>query len=389
MRMKSSLQASQLLRLCLLRSHSHQTKLSMSTNYWNREEHAESKHFYKKKLEGSPDLAIRPARILSLSSPVDDSNASLHLGTLPHGAKLLSVGTTLGEFSGAKDPNVLMVSPSCPKAKEVLLEVLRQYPTIEWVHCRSAGIDFVESEGFASTCVERGVRVTNAKGTFSSTLAEYSLFACSYFAKNIPRLSRQKLEKKWLPYDVEELRGKTMGIVGYGDIGRACAKLAKSYGMRVLALRRTPSRSRDDPLPDVLLGPEGLRSLAKESDYVVCAAPSAPGTRGMIDEGFFRSLGEDAVFVNVGRGDVVDEEAMVRALTDGTLKGAALDVFAVEPLPEESPLWDLRNVLLSPHNMDQTATFMHEAAEFFVDENLPRFLMEEELLNPVDPVLSY
>ena len=173
--------------------------------------------------------------------------------------------------------------------------------------------------------------------------------------------------------------------------GKACAKLARVYGMRIVALRRNPEISAKDPLCDIVYG-TGKRSLNKlmaESDYIVCSAPSTIETRGMVDASAFEAVKEDAVFINLGRGPVVDEDALIRALKHGKLKGAALDVFSEEPLPESHELWNLPNVLLSPHNMDQTATFMHEATEFFVYENLPRYMCGTTLINPVDKILGY
>jgi phosphoglycerate dehydrogenase-like enzyme len=184
---------------------------------------------------------------------------------------------------------------------------------------------------------------------------------------------------------------QTLGIVGYGDIGRACAKLATVYGMRIIALRRHPFLSKNDPTCDVVYGRDksSLNRLMSESDYILCSAPSTVETRGMVNADAFAAVKKDAVFINVGRGPVVDEVALVEALKNGKLKGAALDVFAEEPLPEHSELWDCPNALISPHNMDQTTTFMHEATEFFLNENLPRFICGEDLLNPVDPKLGY
>jgi phosphoglycerate dehydrogenase-like enzyme len=198
-------------------------------------------------------------------------------------------------------------------------------------------------------------------------------------------------ERRWDPFNVEELRGKTLGIVGYGDIGRACAKLATIYGMHVIALRRHPILSRNDPYCDVVYGRDktSLKRLMSESDYIICSAPSTVETRGMVNAAAFKAVKANAVFINLGRGPVVDEAALIEALKSGQLKGAALDVFTEEPLLESSELWDLPNLLISPHNMDQTATFMHEATEFFLKENLPRFLCGEDLLNPVDPRLGY
>lgn len=203
----------------------------------------------------------------------------------------------------------------------------------------------------------------------------------------------QKTSKTWTKYDVLELRGSTLGIVGYGDIGRACAKLAHAYGMRIVALRRNPTLVPigGDPLCDKVLGSdtESLNTLFRESDYILCSAPLTEETRGMIGRMQFEHAKQGAVFINVGRGPVVDEDALIEALKTGKLKGAALDVFTVEPLPADSELWELDHVLLSPHNMDQTATFMHEATEFFVHENVPRFMRREPLLNAVNKDAGY
>ena len=312
---------------------------------WNREESEHGKY-----ASVTEDDIVRQAKIISLSGPDDSSNRALHGGALPPGATLLGVGASLEEFDLEKireeEPNVLFCAPSCPKARAQLPKILEAFPSIEWVHARSAGIDFIVSDELAAS----SVTLTNAKGQFSSTLAEYTMMACSYFAKDLSRLMRQKNDREWVKYDVEELRGKTMGIVGYGDIGRSCAKLANAYGMKITALRRNPDKYSKDPLCDIVYGTgtANLNKLMSESDYVVCSTPLTAETRGMINADAFHALKENAVFINLGRGPVVDEEAMISALKDRKLKGAALDVFTVEPLPEDSELWDLDNVLISP-----------------------------------------
>lgn len=359
--------------------------------FWNREQSVKDTYSYL--LEISPESIQREAKIISLADINEAADESLHHGKLPLSTSLLGVGTTLADFDHLKDqtPNILFMCPSCPQAAVQLPLVLEAFPSIEWVHCRSAGIDFVESEELQAVCNKREIQITNAKGQFSSSLAEYVMMACSYFAKDLPRLMKQKKDKNWDNYNVEELRGKTLGIVGYGDIGKACARLANVYGMTVVALRRHPFLSKDDPLCDVVYGTDkaSLNKLMSESDYIVCSAPSTVDTRGMVNADAFDSVKKGAVFINLGRGPVVDEQALMSALRSGQLKGAALDVFIEEPLSAENELWDAPNLLISPHNMDQTDTFMHEATEFFVNENLPRFLCKEGLLNPVDPVLGY
>ena len=218
--------------------------------FWNREEDAGKSGRYSFLLEMSPESIAKEAKIMSLSQLSDPANEKLHQGALPLGSSLLGVGTTVQELQDdlqqrGKDkllPNVLFVSPSCPRAATVLPMVLAAYPSIEWVHCRSAGIDFIESDQFAEVTSARNLQVTNAKvcdiamacfrfdpmlsssfsppqhmvtpfvmsdlseqGQFSSSLAEYALMACSYFAKDLPRLMRQKGERRWINYDIEEL----------------------------------------------------------------------------------------------------------------------------------------------------------------------------------------
>ena len=197
--------------------------------YWNREDDAVNANRYKDLLEFSPESIVKEAKILSLSALDDPANSALHsTHGLPIGATLLGVGSELSDFEHVrtKNPNVLFVSPSCPRASVTVPLALAAFPSVEWIHVRSAGIDFVESTEFGALCASQGIVVTNAKGQFSSSLAEYALLACSYFAKNVPRLIRQQQQGKWEKYDIEELRGKTLGVVGYGDIGKACVKLA-------------------------------------------------------------------------------------------------------------------------------------------------------------------
>lgn len=358
--------------------------------FWNREESISGQASMV--LEMSPESIQKEARILCLAADDDTANSPL-FNQLPFGSRLLHVGSQATDFPDElvdESPNVLFVSPSCPHARLILPLVLAKFPTIEWIHVRSAGIDFLESDELPYVG-KKGIAMTNAKGQFSSSLAEYVMCACSYFAKDIPRLLKNKGAKRWDEFQIEELRGKTMGIVGYGDIGRATAKLASVFGMKIVALRRNPDKSEFDPVCDEVLGTGrlSLQKLMSVSDYVVCSAPSTVETRGMVNGDAFKASKKNQVFINLGRGPVVDEDALVEALQNGTLRGAALDVFSTEPLPTDHVLWSLEQVLISPHNMDRTATFMHEASEFFVNENLPRFMLGHDLLNPVDVSLGY
>ena len=161
---------------------------------------------------------------------------------------------------------------------------------------------------------------------------------------------------------------QTMGVVGYGDIGKACGSLAKAYGMRVLALRRDPSKCEGDPIVDMAYGSGQVGDMLAECDYVLVAAPLTEKTRGMVGREELGRVKDGAVLINVGRGPIVDEQALIDNLKPGgRLAGAALDVFDVEPLPKENELWELPNVLVSSHNMDMTETFMLKSSEKFVE----------------------
>ena len=177
--------------------------------------------------------------------------------------------------------------------------------------------------------------------------------------------------------------------MGYGDIGRAVASRARAMGMRVLALKRhAPPVDSADAFADRVFGPENRMEMLSRSDYVVVTAPLTPETRGMIGDAEFAAMKPAAVIINVGRGPVIDEAAMVRALSERRIKGAALDVFDQEPLPEGHPFYKLDNVLLSPHCADHTATWIDDAMRFFLTQ-FERYRKGEPLLNVVDKRLGY
>lgn len=385
-------------------------------SYWNREEYAKDARKALLELEericnngdaDADDGLLKHANIVSLSNVNDDACQALHkLRNDEKYRSLLAIGKTAQEIIGQvsreeKDVNVVFVSPGIPNPKEDFLSIVEHYSsTLEWIHIRSAGIDFCYSpewvDFFSSTKGEK-IQVTNAKGQFSSVLAEYAIMSCLYFAKSIPRLVQQQQDAEWEKFNVLELRGRTMGIIGYGDIGKATAKLAHALGMKVVALKRQKNNSSTSPISEdeycssMFYGQEGLNELLSQSDYVVSCLPLTEQTYQLLDERALSQMSIDSVFINLGRGAVVDELALFRLLQSRRIHGAALDVFAQEPLPPHHPFWTLppSQLLMSPHNMDQTATFMHEATEFFVNENLPRFILNQPLLNPVNTSQGY
>lgn len=255
---------------------------------------------------------------------------------------------------------------------------------VRWIHSLWTGVDNVLSpEVIASPAP-----LTNGRGVFRIPLAEWAMGAMLYFAYDLRRMIRQQQEGRWEPFTTEELQGRTLGIVGYGEIGRATAERARAFGMRVIALRRRPERSAGDPLLAEALPPARIGDLMAASDYVLAAAPLTADTRGMIGAAEIAAMKPTAVIINVGRGAVIDEDALVRALQEGRIRGAALDVFAVEPLPAGHPFYSLENVLLSPHTADHVRDFVHLAVDCFLD-NLRRFRAGQPLLNIVDKHAGY
>ena len=198
---------------------------------------------------------------------------------------------------------------------------------------------------------------------------------------------RSQMAERWDPFDVEETDGQSVGIVGYGDIGRAVASRLKPLGMRVFATKRHPPTV-PNPLVDHFYRPEERREMMATCDYIVATAPLTAETRHMIGEAEFAVMKRSAVVINVGRGPVIDEAALVRALSAKRIKGAALDVFEHEPLPAGHPLYKLESVLLSPHCADHTADWQDRAMRFFL-EQYQKFQKGEALKNVVDKRLGY
>lgn len=258
-------------------------------------------------------------------------------------------------------------------------------PSLRWVHSRSAGLD----KSLFHELAESSVVLTNGSGVFSASLGEFALAAILYFAKDFRRMIRNQKGGVWEAFDVLPVAGYTVGIVGYGDIGRAVAARARALGMSVLALKRHVSPGgQGHALVDEVFGPGRRIEMLARCDYVVVAAPLTAETNGMIGEAEFAAMKPTVVVINVGRGPVIDEGALVKALAEGRIKGAALDVFDEEPLPGGHPFYKFENVLLSPHCADHTPEWHNDAMRFFMDQ-YKRFRKGEPLLNVVDKKLGY
>jgi len=254
---------------------------------------------------------------------------------------------------------------------------------VRWVHSMAAGVDKL----LFPELVASEVPLTNGSGVFSASLAEFVLAAILYFAKDLRRMVGNQQAGVWEPFDVQEIAGKMVGILGYGDIGRTVANRVHAMGMRVLATKRHVSNLTDAPV-ERFYTPEALREMIALCDYIVSTAPLTVETRHMISDVEIEVMKPTAVVINVGRGPVIDEAALLRALREERIRGAGLDVFEQEPLPAGHPFYKLENVLLSPHCADHTADWQDQAMRFFL-EQYARFQNGEPLKNIVNKRLGY
>jgi len=257
-------------------------------------------------------------------------------------------------------------------------------PKLAWVQQPGAGADWLMH---APAFRDSAILLTNASGVHAIPIAEHVLALMFALSRRIHRFVRAQRDHEWRPRGrLGELDGATIGIVGLGSIGAKTAEKARGLNMRVLGLRRDPSR----PCPHVerLFGPDQLHAMLPEVDWLVLAAALTPETTHLMGEREFAAMKERAYLINVGRGALVDEPALIRALRDGQIGGAGLDVFEREPLPADSPLWDMGNVVLTPHFAGATPHYAQRVTDIFV-ENLRRFQAGEPLVNQVDKRLAY
>jgi len=255
---------------------------------------------------------------------------------------------------------------------------------LKWVQTISTGVDRIITPELARS----PVIVTNMSGIHEVTMGEFVLMLMLMFVKDAPRSFHQQIEGrfKWFPMDV--LTGKTVGIVGFGRIGRGVARVSRLFGMRVIATRRTAVDGEVGENVDLVLPVARLHELLGQSDFVVLGLPLTDESRGLIGEAELRAMKPTARLINVSRGAIVDEPMLVQALQEKWIAGAGLDVFVVEPLPADSPLRRMDNVIFSPHVSGDIAEYDVGAARLFA-ENLHRYLSGQPLLNVVDKMKGY
>lgn len=265
-------------------------------------------------------------------------------------------------------------------------DLLDLAPNLKWIQSASAGVSWLLR---SSPIAGSGVRLTTASGIHAVPLSEFTLMAMLMFAKGALHIRAKQEKKEWQRYTGGTLQGKTMAVIGLGSIGRRVAHAGRCAGMRVIGTKRTI-----EGIDPRALGVEclylwtDLEPMLTQADYVVVSCPHTAETDGMFDEEALRSIKPGAVLINIARGAIVDEPALIRVLQSGHLGGAALDVTAVEPLPEDSPLWDMPQVLLSPHSGSNVDSENEVLVDLFC-ENLQRYLDRRPLLNELDRTLWY
>lgn len=294
------------------------------------------------------------------------------------------------EIDALDDPEVEIIVGSHAPAN------LARVPGLRWLQVRSAGVDHLA----ADPPWNKGVLVTNARGVFAIPIGEYVSGAILRINQPIRAWAADQAAQRWPP-DEQPLativRGKTAVLVGYGSIGREVARQLAALGLRIVAVKPRPEIRQDpsfrvpgsgDPdgsIPHRIVGVDALVEAAREADYLVLTLPLTPESRRIVDRTVLAALPATAWLINVSRGALVDEDALLEALHAGRLAGAVLDVFSEEPLPSGHPLWEAPNVTITPHVSGATLQFLDD----LVVENVRRYLAGEPLLNPIDPERGY
>jgi phosphoglycerate dehydrogenase-like enzyme len=272
-----------------------------------------------------------------------------------------------------------------PTHREDLPEVA---PNLRWVQATSAGIgQFVRRMGYEQRMP--GVVFTTASGVHARPLAEFCVMAMLMFAKGLRRMLDDQRRKHWERYAGTDLAGRTLGLVGVGSIGAEIARLGQALGMTVIGTKRTVAGADLAALHvDELYGPDDLHEVLRRAEFLVIATPHTDATERLIGSAELALLPHGAVLINIGRGAVLDEPALIEALQSGQLGGAALDVFEHEPLSTDSPLWEMENVLVSPHSGSTSDRENARLTDLFC-ENLRRFQAGKPLLNVLDLQVLY
>ncbi len=261
-------------------------------------------------------------------------------------------------------------------------EIFEKAQRLQWVHALAAGVDRLLFPEF----VESDIVLTNSSGVHSVPISEHALGMMLTISRRLHESLKSQLRKEWKRPQPTELYGKTLGIIGFGSIGERIGQLGKGVGMHVLGLKRNVTYKTEHA--DELLPPDNLDTLLKRSDFVVIAVPLTEDTYHMICKRELQLMKETAYLINISRGKIICEKDLIEALKTKEIAGAGLDVFEEEPLPAESPLWEMGNVVLTPHYAGATPEYFNRAIDIFCD-NLKRFLKGEPMKNVVDKKRGY
>jgi D-2-hydroxyacid dehydrogenase (NADP+) len=266
-----------------------------------------------------------------------------------------------------------------PLFSRQFFSAVRKAPALEWLHVFNVGVD----HPIYTEMLQRGVRLTTSAGSTADPIAQTAITGLLMLARPFGQWLEAQRERRWEPIRAglpRDLRGQTAVILGLGHIGREIARLAQALGLKVIAIRRSPRHS-DDPV-DEMYTPERLREVLPKADWLILACPLTEETRGLVSAEMLALLPPGAHLINIARGEIVDEQALIESLRSRRLAGAYLDVFAEEPLPAESPLWDLPNVFVTPHNSPAASGNEDRVYSIFV-ANLARWSHGEPLVNEV------
>jgi phosphoglycerate dehydrogenase-like enzyme len=302
------------------------------------------------------------------------------------GARIVSLSLE-GLADGRLDDVEVLLRGPLPAA--TFDRLLSRCPRLRWVHSATAGVERV----LTPSAARHELRITNARGVFSEPIAEYVLMMILAVIRRLPQLLELQREHTWQPLPATEMRDTTIGIVGLGSIGRAVARRALAFDARVVGLRRTPLDATAAPDPELagldrILGMEQLPELLAESDFVVLALPLTQATTDLIDASRLALMKPGSWLINIARGGLVDERALVRALRDRRIGGAVLDTLRDEPLLPTSPLYDVPGLIITPHTSWSSGRVLDRSIELFC-ENLRRFIADDPLINSVDTGRGY
>lgn len=289
-----------------------------------------------------------------------------------------------GDFSSQREFDIVLRDAEVMFAAKLPQNVLQRAPRLKWVQAMGAGV-----EGFLSPeVVNSPVTITNVSGIHAVPISEYIMCVMLMFVKQMPACYQLRQEKQWKRPNGTILRGRTAGIVGLGHIGLEVARLAKCFGMQVIATRRSGAENSRARYVDKLLPRQKLPELLSKSDFVALTLPSTSETIHLIGAPELHLMKPTAYIINIGRGNIIDEEALVQSLKEHWIAGAGLDVFNREPLPQDSPLWNLPNVIFTPHISGSMEDYQLQATGIFV-ENLKRYLDGQRLRRVVNKQIGY